>query len=183
MLKIIAPSRTRRVFGASVLSVSVLLVGATAWAAQPTDHTKSRITSSDVQVRGMARPSYPKDAADQKIEGTVILIVDVAADGTDSKAVVERAKPAGVFDAAALEAVKKWTFNPEIKGGKAVAGRVRVPMNFRMDDPDVSKNAVSNAPAKVAMVSPPDQWGTYDRMVQSFSATWQPSAPPNGEGC
>ena len=136
MLKTSSPSRIRRAFGATILAGSVMLVGTAAWAAQPTDQTTSRVTSSTVQVRGMAPPSYPKEAVDQKLEGTVILIVDVAADGTASKVVVERATPAGVFDAAALEAVKKWTFNPEMKGGKAVAGRVRVPVDFRMDDPD-----------------------------------------------
>jgi len=135
MLKTNLPTRARRAVGASLLAMSVLLVGTTAWAAQP---TQPRMTSAAEPVKGvtMTPPAYPKDAADQKLEGTVMLIVNVAADGTVSKAVVERATPAGVFETAAMEAVMKWRFNPMMKGGKAVASRVRVPVDFRMDDPD-----------------------------------------------
>lgn len=142
MLKTSSPSRVRRAFGASILAVSVMLVGTVAWAAQPAAQAKSGVTSKAAAVRGvsMTPPHYPKDAADQKLEGTVILIVDVAADGTVSKAVVERAKPEGVFDSAALEAVKKWTFNPKLKAGKAIASQVRVPVDFRMDDPSAEQS-------------------------------------------
>lgn len=143
MLKTSLPSRARRAFGASLLAVAVVLVGTTAWAAQPQVKATLRHTSRAVPVRGvtLTPPRYPKDAVDQKVEGTVILIVDVAADGTVSKVVVERAKPAGVFDAASMEAVKKWTFKPKMNGGKAVASRVRVPVDFRMDDPDAKPSA------------------------------------------
>ena len=140
MLQTSSPSRVRRGFGASILAVTALLVGTAAWAAQPAPQTKPTATSSGAQVRGMAAPKYPKEAAEQKLEGTVLLIVDVAADGTVSKVVVERATPAGAFEAAALEAVKKWTFNPMRKGGKAVASQVRVPVDFRMDNPDATQS-------------------------------------------
>jgi len=61
----------------------------------------------------------------------VMLIVDVAIDGSVAAAKVERADPAGVFDASALETVKKWRFTPAMKDGKPVASRVRVPIEWR----------------------------------------------------
>lgn len=48
---------------------------------------------------------------------------------------VERAQPAGVFDAAAVEAAWKWQFNPETQDGQPVPGRVRVPVEFAPDPP------------------------------------------------
>ena len=141
MLKTMTPSRTRRAFGASILAVSVLTMGTVAWAAQPAPQTSVGVASEAEPVRGvsMIPPVYPKDAVDQKLEGTVILIVDVAADGTVSKAVVERSTLENKFDAAALDAVTRWKFIPEMKAGKAVAGRVRVPVEFRMDDPGATQ--------------------------------------------
>lgn len=79
-------------------------------------------------------PPYPKEAVDARIEGRVVLLVDVAPDGSVAAATVETSQPAGVFDAAVLKAVRGWTFNPAMKDGVAVAGRVRVPVDFAMDD-------------------------------------------------
>lgn len=185
MLKTISPSRARRAMGASLLAVSVLLVGTAAWAAQPAAEATSKAASKVVPVRRIATPApkYPKDAAAQGINGKVVLIVDVAADGSVSKAVVERATPDGVFDAAALESVKKWKFTPAMKNGKAVASKVRVPVEFRTDgDPDRGNGAVPAVPAKVAIAARAGQWSSYDTMVHSFSASWQPK-PPQGDDC
>lgn len=76
-------------------------------------------------------PRYPAGAAAQGIDGKVMLLVDVDAEGNPTAVEVERAEPAGVFDQATLDAVMKWKFNPEMKDGKPVAGRVRVPVEFR----------------------------------------------------
>lgn len=79
-------------------------------------------------------PRYPPGLAKQGIGGTVVLIVDVAANGRPTAVKVDRAEPAGVFDAAAIEAAYKWTFQPQLKNGKPVPGRVRVPIQFAPDD-------------------------------------------------
>lgn len=142
MLKTSLPSRARRAIGTSLLAMSVLLVGTAAWAAQPSPQAEPGLTSKAVPVRGitMTPPKYRKDAADQKIEDRVILIVDVAADGSVTKVVVERGAQNSNLDAAAVKAAETWKFIPEVKGGKAVASRVRVPVEFRMDgDPDAKK--------------------------------------------
>lgn len=91
--------------------------------------------SIDIRSKKLAPPKYPADAVAAKITGRVVVIVDVAADGSVSDVRVEEARPAGVFEQVTLEAVRKWTFEPAIKDGRPVAGRVRVPVDFAMDEP------------------------------------------------
>lgn len=90
-------------------------------------------------------PPYPAAAVANKQSGRVVLVVDVNPDGSVALAQVESSNPPGVFDAATLQAAKQWTFNPTMKNGKPVAGRVRVPVDF-----DISGSAsdASVAPAR-----------------------------------
>jgi len=69
---------------------------------------------------------------EQKISGTVVLVIDIDAQGNPVDVEVERSEPAGVFDQAAIDAAWKWKFNPELKAGKPVASRVRVPVTFEI---------------------------------------------------
>lgn len=82
----------------------------------------------------MPPPRYPTDAAREGISGRVILLVDVAPDGSVMHAEIEKSQPAGVFDAATLDVVKQWKFNPAFENGKPVASRVRVPVDFQADE-------------------------------------------------
>jgi TonB family protein len=135
MLKTSLPSRARRTFGASLIGVSVLLVGAAAWAAQPTAQAKAPMASAAEPVRGIATPApaYPKDELAQNINGTTVLLIDLAADGSVTSAVVDRSSQNKHLDDAALGAVKKWKFNPAVKENKAIASKIRVPVEFRND--------------------------------------------------
>ena len=81
-------------------------------------------------VRGLQPPAYPAEALAEKLDGKVVLLIDMDATGSVTGVHVERSEPAGVFDAAAVEAAWKWHFKPAQKNGKAVAGRVRVPVTF-----------------------------------------------------
>ena len=142
MLKQPIPTRVRVLTGSAMMLALSLGVGFTAWAAQPAqehaslENSNSQVASAATEERSMPEgmqgnpPLYPKLAVDQKLSGKVMLLVDVAADGSVTDVVVERSEPAGVFDAATIEAVRQWKFNPPQKNGKAVAGRVRVPVDF-----------------------------------------------------
>ncbi len=57
-------------------------------------------------------PEYPRDALQAGLSGEVRVRITVQADGRVKDAVVERATPAQVFDAAALAAARKWRFKP-----------------------------------------------------------------------
>jgi TonB family protein len=78
----------------------------------------------------MPPPPYPPQALHQGVDGNVVLLVDVGADGKPTHVQVQHSQPAGVFDAAAVEAAKRWTFEPKRANGKAVASRVQVPVRF-----------------------------------------------------
>ena len=80
----------------------------------------------------MNPPRYPPSAARSGIEGTVILIIDVDANGNVTNVSVEKSSRNRDLDRAAMEAARKWRFNPGTSGGNKVAGRVRVPVDFSM---------------------------------------------------
>lgn len=94
-------------------------------------------SDKDVQAMATPAPAYPNLAEGAHISGNVMLLMDVAVDGSVSNVVVEQAEPAGVFDAAAIAAAKAWKFSPAMIDGKPVAGRVRVPITF--EAPPVKK--------------------------------------------
>jgi len=86
-----------------------------------------------VATQSLPAPHYPKAAVEQGIGGQVVLLVDVRADGSVARAVVESSRPAGVFDAVSLQAAQQWHFIPELRDGKPVPSQVRVPVTFEMD--------------------------------------------------
>jgi TonB family protein len=60
---------------------------------------------------------YPEAAKQQGIEGYVVVGYDVDVEGRVVGARVVRSEPAGVFDEAALNAVRSWRFNPPLANG------------------------------------------------------------------
>lgn len=88
-------------------------------------------------------PKYPAGALEQRVEGKVVLLVDLDAQGDVVEVVVEASEPAGVFDANAVEAAKGWHFEPEVKDGHPVPSRVRVPVEFKMDPPKIPDAATN----------------------------------------
>jgi protein TonB len=67
------------------------------------------------------QPEYPERARQQKIEGWVDLMFTISAVGTVADPKVVKSKPPVVFDRAALEAVRRWKYNPMVKDGVPVA--------------------------------------------------------------
>lgn len=57
-------------------------------------------------------PKYPVEAAEQGIEGSVILQFDIKVDGSVSNVKVVEANPVGVFEHNAKAALAKWTYHP-----------------------------------------------------------------------
>lgn len=79
-------------------------------------------------------PSYPPLARQRGLEGTVELAFVVTATGRVTDVQVVDAQPGTVFVAAARSAVEQWRFEPAQRGGEAVAVRVRIPLQFRLDE-------------------------------------------------
>jgi protein TonB len=76
-----------------------------------------------------ASPMYPTEMRGRKVEGLVAVIFVVDAAGKVVNPRIEKSNfPA--FDAPALAAVKKWRFEPAVKGGQRVPCRMRAPIRF-----------------------------------------------------
>ena len=92
---------------------------------------------NEATYRKLLPPVYPASAIQNKIEGMVYLDVAIDADGRVTSATLDHADPpiATVLGEAATTAVKTWQFNPPMRDGKLVAGRVVVPLRFTLSDP------------------------------------------------
>jgi protein TonB len=82
----------------------------------------------------MAKPAYPPEAMRRRLQGTVLLHIDVAASGVPTAAVVVRSSGYPLLDDAAVAGVLKWRFNPASRGGQAVASAIDHAVEFRLVD-------------------------------------------------
>ncbi|WP_202844632.1 energy transducer TonB [Luteimonas saliphila] len=78
-------------------------------------------------------PEYPATALRSGIEGTVLVLVEVGADGVPTDVSVARRSSSRDLDRAALQAVRGWRFEPAMRDGKAVESSVQVPVDFRLE--------------------------------------------------
>jgi protein TonB len=92
---------------------------------------------SDADVIPLVRvnPQYPRSAAQRKIEGWVRVEFTISVTGAVRNPKVVAAEPPGVFERAAIRAIRKWKYKPKIEEGKAVERHnVRVQLTFALED-------------------------------------------------
>lgn len=78
------------------------------------------------------RPSYPSIPKRLGIQGTALLRVHVLADGRVGDVAVEQSAGHRDLDDAAIDAVRRWRFEPARRGDDPVAMWVRLPVEFRL---------------------------------------------------
>lgn len=78
------------------------------------------------------KPRYPESARRQGIEGTTLLKVYISDKGYVENVLVERSAGHQELDVAAMEAVKKWRFEPARRGKQPVAIWVMLPVRFEL---------------------------------------------------
>ncbi|WP_049422659.1 M56 family metallopeptidase [Stenotrophomonas maltophilia] len=126
-----------------VLVVGLCLgMGAVAWASQggaAADGQAGAAMDREIEVDKMSPPSYPKSAFEQRQVGVVNLRVEVDAKGHPTDVQVLSATNPGVFDAVSIAAARSWTYRPAIKNGKPVAGAVKIPITYAMDNTEDSQ--------------------------------------------
>ena len=102
-----------------------------------------------LQVRKSVRASYPLEAEEKGIQGQVIVRVLISEAGdVETAEVVSGEKE---LTRSALEAVKKWKFEPYLINGKAIKVRTNIPFDFYFsgnakdvkDDPPASTDPVA----------------------------------------
>jgi periplasmic protein TonB len=77
-------------------------------------------------------PEYPAKALEKNIEGAVTIDFVVAANGETTNLQVSQSEPAGVFDRAALNAVRRWRYTPLVVDGAAVEVPTRAVIRFEV---------------------------------------------------
>jgi protein TonB len=80
-------------------------------------------------------PRYPSAARRRGIQGIVTLAVRVAASGLPVAVEVAASSGSTLLDEAALEAVRRWRFQPATAAGRPVEASLAVPVEFRLVDP------------------------------------------------
>jgi periplasmic protein TonB len=78
----------------------------------------------------LTKPQYPQDAFVKKIEGTVELEIVIDITGRVVHARVLRSVP--LLDAAAIQTVYQWVFQPAMKHGRPVPTKATAPVTFRI---------------------------------------------------
>jgi len=81
-------------------------------------------------------PVYPEALKESRMQGTVMLEVEILTDGSIGAIEVYRSLMAGEggFDEAAIQALRQWEFQPARSGGRPVACWVRIPMVFELSN-------------------------------------------------
>ncbi len=77
-------------------------------------------------------PDYPAQERQAHHEGLVHLSVEVGPDGRASDVSVTRSSGFPQLDAAAVRAVRRWTFEPARTAGLPISSRVEVPVRFSL---------------------------------------------------
>ena len=78
-------------------------------------------------------PRYPSDALRNGESGTVLVRIEVGADGEPTAVSVVARSGSRSLDRAAVQAAKRWRFRPAQQNGRAVASAVEVPIEFALD--------------------------------------------------
>jgi protein TonB len=78
----------------------------------------------------ITRPQYPQEAFVKKIEGTVVVEILIDSQGRVVRARVIQSVP--LLDAAALQTVYQWIFQPAMKHGRPVPTIAHAPVAFRI---------------------------------------------------
>jgi periplasmic protein TonB len=75
-------------------------------------------------------PEYPRDALRSRASGDVVIRIDVGADGTPTALELVRSSRHRSLDRAALQAVRRWRFEPALRDGMPVAASVQQTVSF-----------------------------------------------------
>ncbi|MBZ0269149.1 energy transducer TonB [bacterium] len=85
------------------------------------------------KIKRFVKPEYPSLARTAGIEGIVVVKITVDEKGRVIAASILKSVAEGIFDNAALEAVRKWTFEPAEQSGNKVKATITVPLDFGLE--------------------------------------------------
>jgi protein TonB len=86
--------------------------------------------SVDISSKTMNPPTYPPEERRRGVQGQVMLVITVDANGNPTDVQVEHSSGNRNLDREAVKAAKRWRFTPALRNGQKTGGRVRVPVDF-----------------------------------------------------
>lgn len=111
---------------------AVSLTTATGSAVTGKTTTQPTQPSSGGELLHIEEPAYPRHALRRGIEGQVELAFTIGVDGRVSDVAVIEARPAGIFDRAATDAIRGWRYTPFTQNGEPMARRATQVLEFRL---------------------------------------------------
>lgn len=78
-------------------------------------------------------PPYPREAREQHWQGTVLLRVEVRADGSAGNTELAESSGYPVLDDVSLATVRDWKFQPARSGITPIPSTVEIPITFRLE--------------------------------------------------
>jgi len=92
--------------------------------------TDVRAPSSQANNLNNPHPPYPRQSRRVGEQGQVVVLVEIAIDGTVSQIQIKQSSGHTRLDASALETVHKWRFIPGERAGVPTKMWVNIPINF-----------------------------------------------------
>lgn len=153
------PIQSSKVLAAGMLSIAALLTINTALANSPVPSAKAEDKINMASPIKRVPPAYPEKAAQDNVEGFVVLSFDITETGATDNVTVVKSKPAGVFDKSAKVALEQWEYKPRIQGGKGVKQtgllvQLDYQLSASLDTASIEKNALPDAER---IIIPPKQ--------------------------
>ncbi len=100
--------------------------------AAPAPAAPAPVADRDPQPVRSPAPRYPREAQRRRESGTVLLRVHVGIDGEPRSIDLVEGSGSRSLDRAAVDAVRRWRFDPAMRGGQAVEGVIQVPITFNL---------------------------------------------------
>ena len=91
------------------------------------------VPAGNLELARYVPPTFPVSARERGMSGWVDVQFVVKPDGLVSDVIIMGAEPVGLFEQAAVDAVKKWRYKPVERDGHAVDQRARLRMKFALD--------------------------------------------------
>jgi len=88
--------------------------------------------SSEANAIGSSKPTYPREAHLRQLEGRVVLLLRISAEGKVTEAQVHKSSGHAILDQSALNFAWTMKFTPARENGQAVAVRALYPVSYSL---------------------------------------------------
>jgi TonB family protein len=134
--------------GLSIALSSTLLASVALANMADTVNTVDKISLAMPIVR--FEPKYPIEAAQNKMEGSVILSFDIDINGATDNIKIVESNPPQTFDKVSITALNKWKYKPRIQGGQAQRQTgLTVQLDYRLGNLDEEQSATNSSIEKI----------------------------------